>query len=360
MMHPGISELFSKTRVDLVLLRSFPNALDPNFAYFSGLSQRHYNSNLLVLQKAKKPLVFCSPLEAASARQHKSIHVVELKTKKAFDTFTKHKIKDKTIGINFEYYPQSSFRALQKLKPKKIVNIDNTLCELRAIKTKTEIKHIQKAVRVSEQILDSVPDLFSRNMTEKKLAQELHIQTIQSEADELAFPTIVASGANAAVPHHVCSNQKIGNNRFLLVDFGVKWNNYCADLSRTFFVGNATEQDRWAYWVVWTAQQRAFNKIKPDSLASEPFHAADHILFNAFGIHLPHALGHGLGIKEHDFPTRMAPNELWPIAPNHVLTIEPGVYFPRRFGIRIEDDVVVTKKGARWLSKAPKKLIEIK
>lgn len=354
-----MEQLFSQTGADVVLIRSFPNALDPNFAFFSGFSQLHYNSNLLLLEKTKKPTVFCSPLEFESAKKNTAVHAV-LVTKKNLDNLLAKKIRNKTVGINFEFYPHQSWLSLkQKLKPKKIVDVGNVLAELRAQKTEKEIDKIKKACHASEAVLKMVPEIVNTGMTEKELAQKLHVLTLEQGCEELAFPTIVAYGKNAAIPHHVADKTKIQKNNFLLVDFGVKFENYCSDLSRTFFVGRPSQEQQWAYWKVWHAQQQAFEQVRPQVQARVPFGVADKILFLAFKQRLPHALGHGLGIKEHDFPSRLGPEEKWLLRPNQVLTLEPGVYMKRRFGIRIEDDIVVTQNGAEWLSKAPNELMRI-
>ena len=358
-MKEKIRELFESVSMDAALFRSFPNAMDPNFAYFSGLSQKHYNSNLLLLTPGKKPVVFCGPLEFEDARKNKNIRAVLLDKKNAEKTL-KQKIKGKTIGINLEYYPHSNWIALkQKLEPKKIVDIEKTVGNVRAEKTKAEVGKIKKACTIAQKLLHQIPDWFKKDLRETELEQQLHIKAIEYGIEELAFPTIVASGKNAAVPHHVTNSSKIKNNRFLLVDFGVKYQNYCSDLSRTFFVGKPTAEQEWAYWVVWETRQKAFEMLAPGIKAEQPFQTADQLLQTAFQQPLMHALGHGLGIKEHDFPTRMGPNETWKLKENQVLTIEPGVYKKNKFGIRIEDDVRITKNGAEWLSKAPSELVRL-
>lgn len=359
-MQSKIGELFGNAKIDVALIRSFPNAMDPNFAYFSGLSQKHYNGNLMILEKGKKPLVICSPLEFESAKKNKQIRAVQLKTRKAFDVIVKKKIKNKIVGINFEYYPIENFKALKKsLKPKKIVDIGKFLGEIRAIKTKDELKKIKKACEITEKVLHQVPKIVKIGMTENELAFELEVLAKKMGAEELAFPTIVAFGKNAATPHHVSGGTAIRKGNFLLIDFGLKFQNYCSDVSRTFFVGKPSEEQQWLYWQVWQSQQLAFKALAPQKKAVTPFEICDTFLFNAFKEHLPHALGHGLGVKEHDYPSRMGPGENWLFQENQVLTLEPGLYIKNRLGIRIEDDVMVTKIGCKWLTKAPAKLISI-
>ncbi|MFH0954497.1 MAG: Xaa-Pro peptidase family protein [Candidatus Micrarchaeota archaeon] len=358
-MRSKIRELFDKTGIDIALIRSFPNASDPNFAYFSGLSQKHYNENLMLLERGKKPLVFCSPLEFDSAKKNRQIRAVLLKTRKLFETTVQKKIRRKKAGINFEYYPNLNLKMLRKFKPKKIINIGKALAELRETKTPSELSKIKKACQITEKTLSQIPKIVKIGMTEEKLAFELEILSRKLGAEELAFPTIVAFGKNAATPHHESGPTKIQKGNFLLVDFGVKYQNYCSDVSRTFFVGKPTAKQNWAYWVVRQAQQKAFQTILPEKKAVEPFTIADRLLFSQFKQHLPHALGHGLGIKEHDYPARMGPNENWKFKAGQVLTLEPGIYLKNRFGIRIEDDVLVTKTKCHWLTKSPAKLVQI-
>lgn len=359
-MQGKIRELFEKLNVDIILVRSFPHTTDPNFTYFSGLSTHTFHSNWLLLEKNKKPLVLCSPLERVEKEDLKRVRSITVRSEKQVREFFRKKVHNKKIALDFSFYPHSSFLKLKAiLKPKKIVDMTKEVGEARSTKTKEEMQKLQTACKLTRETLERVPDFAKPGKTEKQLALELEFDARKNGAEKLAFQTIVAFGKNGAIPHHSTGKTRIQKGNYLLVDFGIKYKHYSSDLSRTFFVGKPGEEHQWNYWVVWYAQQQAFRQIKPGVEAPIAFQVADQILKKGFGQNLQHALGHGLGIEEHDWPQRIAPREAWRFEANQVLTLEPAVYFKNRFGIRIEDDIVVTKNGSRWLSKAPKELVEI-
>jgi Xaa-Pro aminopeptidase len=359
-MQEKIRELFEKLGVDIILVRSFPHTTDPNFTYFSGLSTNDFHSNWLLLEKNKKPLVLCSSLEKVEKADSKRVRSQTIHSEKQVRELLQKKVKNKRIGLDYSFYPHSSFLKLKGiLKPKKIVDITKEVGEARETKTKEEIRNIQNACRITEETLERVPDFVKPGKTEEQVALELEFDARKNGGEKLAFPTIVGFGKNAVVPHHSTGKTRIQKGNYLLVDFGIKYRHYSADISRTFFVGRPSEEQQWNYWVVWYSQELAFQQIRPGREAFQPFRAANEFLKKSFGQSLPHALGHGLGIEEHDWPQRMAPNENWRFKPEMVLTIEPAVYLKNRFGIRLEDDVRVTRTGCQWFSRAPAELVEI-
>ncbi|MBU0635919.1 Xaa-Pro peptidase family protein [Candidatus Micrarchaeota archaeon] len=359
-MRHKIRQLFEKNGLDAIIIRSFPHTTDPNFAYFAGLSTHIFHNNWLIIEKNKKPLLLCSTLEQVSQKDKKRLRVVTVSSNDAVTRILEKKIKNKKIGIPLAFYPYSSLIKLKRvLKPKRIVDVAKAIGKIRSTKTKEEIKKIKTACNITEEILAKVPDMVRVGRTEKDISIELLYEARKGGAEKLAFPTIVAFGKNAAIPHHQTSLTKIRKGNYLLVDFGVKFAHYSSDISRTFFVGKPTEEQEWNYWLVHFAKQKAFQAIQPGVPAKKVFQIANKILKKGFGKPLPHALGHGLGIEEHDWPQRIGPAEEWKFEPNQVFALEPAIYVKNKFGIRIEDDCLVTKTEAKWLSKAPKELVRI-
>ncbi|MBN1941133.1 MAG: M24 family metallopeptidase, partial [Candidatus Diapherotrites archaeon] len=231
------------------------------------------------------------------------------------------------------------------------------LAKARETKTREEISKIQKAVKISEKAINSLPRYFRRGMTEKQLALKLE-SILRAQGDnELAFPSIVASAKNSAIPHHVTSNTKIRNG-LLLIDFGAKYKNYCADLTRVFCVGRATKQQKELYEKVYSAKEFAQELCKPNAKCEEIFSETSKLLKRTTRKPLMHGLGHGLGLQVHDFPSGFLEKSKDVLRESMVLTVEPGIY-GKFGGIRIEDDALITRNGAKLLSRAPRKMIEL-
>jgi len=361
-MKEKIEELFKTAKVDCVLLRNLSSSFDCNFSYFSSLGSIEIENGFLVLSKGKKPVLLTNTLDFGLARKKaKNCFVIAYKNEKDLQKKLKKYIKGKKIGFNGFFYPVFNFKKLKKLLPKKrFEDISEELGKVRETKTKEEIKKIQKACEIAEKALQEMPKIAKAGKTEEQIAKALEFKAKELGAEGLAFPTIVAFGKNASIPHYRAGKTKIGKKGFLLIDFGVKVEGYCSDLSRTFFVGKAGKKEKEMYSIVWQAQQKAIKKAKEGIKAGELFKEANGLIQKKLKQKMIHSLGHGLGLEVHDFPNRMGENAEFLLKKGMVLTAEPGYYNPRMGGIRIEDDIVIERKGCRVLSKrAPRELIEI-
>ncbi len=357
-MHPRIKTLFEECPADVVLIRAGPLGNSANFEYFSGLDAKRFENHTLILEKnASKPILMISSLEK-EARSPSNIRVFEMKNHTQLNSFLRKKIRGKKVGIDFATHPYAKVRVLEKeFKPKKVIDIAPAVSRIRGIKTKGEIKNIQTACKITVEILNKIPEFVRTHHTEASLSERLKTEAFKT-VSELAYPPIVAFGTNAGVPHHIPDQTKIGKKNFLLIDFGVKYRGYCADISRTLFCGKPSEEDAWKYWVVYQAQQNALGTAKAGTRANAVFHAANEFIRKSLRLEIPHALGHGLGLNVHDYPTRMAADEKWTLQNGHVLTFEPAIY-TKKFGIRIEDDAVIQNGEARRLTHAPHELISV-
>ena len=356
-MHEKVSELFSKIKPKNVLIRHLHSEV--YFAYFTGLPLDGFDSNLLILNKGKKSAIVTSNLDHGTVSKLKEFSVHNVKTKKEFDTFLKHQIQGKEIGLDLDAFTVNEFAKIKQwFKGKKIMDISQELRNLRSIKTKNELKFIGKACSITEKALAKVPECYAKGMTEKELALKIECEMKSKGADSaLANPSIVRSQGNAGIPHHVTSDKKIGTG-WLLLDIGCKYKNYCADLTRTFFVGKPTVHDHELYELVVKAKQSAEENLKAGAVAKNLYFQAETVLAEKKHTML-HALGHGVGLEVHDVPDRMGPDSNWKLAENMVVTIEPGIYW-NQGGIRLEDTYAVTKKGfAKFCKPAPKELIEV-
>jgi Xaa-Pro aminopeptidase len=358
-MKEKIKELFSKTKANSILIRNFSNYSDSSFFYFTGLYREKYENNFLLLKKNQKPLIISSSLEGAGIPKSKNYAVKTAKTGKELIKILKKELKGKIIGLNFSLYPVNSLKKLKKeFKGKKFIDVSKELNNIRSVKTKEEIKKINQACKITEKTFSKMKSLFMNGMTELELANTLEFTAKKFGAEELAFPLIVASGKNSAVPHHNTSNKKIRKNELILIDFGVKYKGYCSDLTRMFFTGKTPKKLNELYSEVFTAKKLAEKELGEGKDYALAFKKAKHLIQKNLNQKLMHDIGHGLGLEVHDFPKKNF-GERTVLKENMVLTIEPGYYNKKIGGIRIEDDYLITKKGFKKLSNAPEKITEI-
>ena len=239
-----------------------------------------------------------------------------------------------------------------------LIPTKNFVEDIRLIKTDDEIKRIEKAQIISQEAFEQLVKTIKTGQTEAEIAEKLTKIIKSIGADGLAFESIVASGQNSALPHYLTGKQKIKKGQVLLLDFGAKYQNYCADLSRTIFIGKPTEEMQNIYHHVLNAQKTAISKITHGIKASDAYHTANNV-FKKKMLHqyFIHGLGHGVGLDIHENPyIRPTRNEL--LLENMVFSIEPGLYLPWG-GIRIEDLVVISQGRAKVLGKTLDEIIEI-
>ena len=350
-----IKQLFKQTNLDCILIRK--NPLDVNFSYFTKLPLDYFDNALLVLKRNEKPIIFVSSLEYKWLAGRKDFDVREVKKREEFRKELKKEISCKKIGLDKSELNYSTAGQFERLfKNKSIVNVSKEIEKLREIKGTDEIECIRKAGNMTSKAFTLIPELVKDRLTEKQCVLELEYFMKKQGSETLAFPPIVASGKNAGIPHFIPSDKKIQNG-FLMVDIGARYKNYCSDMSRTFFVGKPTNLDKKGYALVREAKNSAESLLKEGISAKRIHNQAEKILKKG-NYPLVHALGHGLGLKAHDVPARLNSKVRFKLKENMVFTIEPGIYDSQK-GIRIEDVVLIKKKGFDYLGNFTRELIEI-
>ena len=231
---------------------------------------------------------------------------------------------------------------------------DNFIFNMRMKKDKEEIMRIRKACRIADygaKIL--MNEIIDENKTEKQVANELDY-VLRQKSQCNSFPTIIASGKNSSYSHHDNTNKKLGNG-MVICDFGVYYDGYCSDMTRTLPVGNVSEERINVYNIVVEAQEKAIKKIK----IGEKFSEIDKLIreiFKEYGYDrfFVHSTGHGIGLEIHEKPW-VSYSVKGRIESGNVFTVEPGIYLPKKFGVRIEDDILVGE-NVEVLTKAKKKI----
>lgn len=229
--------------------------------------------------------------------------------------------------------------------------------DLRQIKDAGEIARIAEAVRIADEAMEYIMEWMRPGVTEREVAWELKVYMRTHGAEKLSFTTIVGSGPNGAMSHAVTSERKIQRGDPVVIDMGAVYEGYCSDITRSFCLGEASDQYRQVWDTVLTAQQAAEAAIKAEMPGIEADAVARHIIYDAgyegkFG----HGLGHGVGLAIHETP-RASFTSKDILHEGTIVTVEPGIYLPGWGGVRIEDMVVVTETGCRVLTQASKRMV---
>jgi Xaa-Pro aminopeptidase len=247
-------------------------------------------------------------------------------------------------------------RIADRLAKVEIAATSGLVEQLRQIKDTEEVARIRRAVWQAEKAFAVLRSTLRPEMTEKEAADELEHQFRLFGAKNASFPSIVAVGPRAALPHATPTRTRIGEDDFVLVDWGVNEGLYCSDLTRVLVTGKISPKFERIYRVVLEAQTRAIAAIRPGVVAQDVDNVARAYITKAgFGRRFRHGLGHGLGLLVHEGP-RLAVKNQTILRPGMVVTVEPGIYLPGWGGVRIEDDVLVTRSGHEVLTSVPKRL----
>lgn len=239
------------------------------------------------------------------------------------------------------------------------VATDKIIDSFRAVKNEAEIENICKAQRIAEAAFDHILSFIKVGVTEKEVALELDHYMLSHGADGLSFETIAISGANTSKPHGVPTDKKIEHGDFVTMDYGAVVNGYHSDMTRTVAVGAASDEQKKIYKIVFEAQLAVLRVLKNGVKCSDADKAARDVITEAgYGEYFRHSTGHGVGIEIHEKPF-ISPKSTATLRSGNVVTDEPGIYIPGKFGVRIEDMALITENGCKNLTKAPKELIII-
>lgn len=241
-----------------------------------------------------------------------------------------------------------------------IKNCSEELMQLRMIKSEEELACVKKACEIIQEAYHNAIKLAKTGVTEKEIADKIRSEIIRLGGEGESFETIVAFGANAAVPHHETGETKLTENTAILVDTGALFNGYCSDLTRMAFFGTPDEEFKNAYDAVLTANLAAFDKIVGGMSGKDADAIAREVLKQrGYGDYFTHSLGHGVGLEIHERPN-VSPRSRDNLDENAVFTVEPGVYLNGKFGIRIEDTATIKNGKAERLFTDSKELFVIK
>lgn len=253
-------------------------------------------------------------------------------------------------------------RRIEKIVPAKADEaLTKCILDMRAVKRADETEKIVKAQRIAEEAFLHMLDFIKPGLTEREIGLELDYFMLKNGAEALSFETIAVSGPNTSLPHGVPGDRRVEEGDFITMDFGAVYDGYHSDMTRTVALGYATDEMIRVYDTVYTAAQKAIDAVKAGVKAADvDLQARNHIEKAGYGKYFNHGTGHGVGIEIHEAPTVSFRAGDTLLEEGNIITIEPGIYMPGKFGVRIEDMLEVTADGYVNLTAAEKKLIIIK
>lgn len=265
-------------------------------------------------------------------------------------------------NLNCEIFVQAdhlSYNTFSKLEKEvgRINPSDINFDRLRAVKDEDEILNLKKAAEIAEDVWSEVLQFIKNGKTERETAAFIDYQLKLKGADGNSFDTICVSGANTSLPHGVPTDKKFEKGDFITFDFGCRVNGYCSDMTRTVALGFVTDEMAKVYDIVLKAQLMASDEVKAGAKCKEiDAVAREYIKSNGYGENFSHSLGHGVGLKIHEQPN-LSPKSEAVLEAGNIVTVEPGIYIPGKFGVRIENTMIVRKDFGENLQKSSKELI---
>ena len=354
-----------KRTPDVVLLR---NATDPHldlsFFWLTGIEAGLFEGCAVAAYPDGHVTLFTTALEEQSARRSAGgfeVVVFREKTELAKNlTTVLGKSGPRTVAVNANELTYASFLGLKKLFPKaKFLDGSRAFVRARLVKDDEEVQRIAEASRIASKAFDILPDVLRVGATEAKVAAALNNRMQELGATGPSFDTIVAFGENAAEPHYLPQARKLRRGDYVLCDYGARYKRYASDITRTVVFGKASPKHRRVYELVMEASDMGIRMMNPGTMSGDPHVAVSKFIDSTeFKGRFIHSLGHSLGLAVHDGGA-LNPNTSVKMEPGMVFTVEPGIYLPGFGGVRIEDDVLVTKGKPKVLTTAPRDLIEL-
>jgi Xaa-Pro aminopeptidase len=349
----NLSELLQRLKVDALLVTHLPNVY-----YLCG-----FTGSAGMLLAARRPVFFTDgryATQAAAQLQGARLSIARGGALAAVAA-TCVKLGLKRVAIESEHLTVAQHDVFSKAlgKSVKVVRLACAVEKLRAVKDADEIELLRGAVELSSKLFRPLLRTLRSGTAESAVAARLEYMARRAGAAGMSFESIIASAQRSALPHGVATAAKLPSTGFVVLDYGVVFKGYCSDMTRTVHLGKAPVEARALYDAVLEAQLAAISMVRPGVTTGEIDRAARQQLKRAkLDRFFTHSTGHGVGLEIHELPRLSAGNDAT-LKPGMVITVEPGVYLPGKYGVRIEDMLLVTGRGYEVLTPVSKKLIEL-
>ncbi|MCA6214821.1 M24 family metallopeptidase [Thermococcus sp. 101 C5] len=342
----AIKKYLEENGVEAALITSAPNLF-----YFTNAAP--LVGGYLVVTPDEETLLV-PELEYEQAKEEARVNVEKFKK---MDELYEYLKRFKSLAVEGTMSISFQNTLKEKAEVKEFKLLDDVIKELRMIKSEEEIKVIEDACRLADIGVMTAIEEISEGKREREIAAKVEYAMKMEGAEKPAFDTIIASGYRSALPHGVASDKRIERGDLVVMDLGALYRHYNSDITRTIVVGTPNEKQKEIYEIVLEAQKKAVEEAKPGMTAKELDSVARKIIEEyGYGDKFIHSLGHGIGLQVHEWP-RVSQLDETVLKEGMVVTIEPGIYIPKFGGVRIEDTIVITKNGAKRLTKTDRELI---
>ena len=333
-------------------------AFEPeNLFYMTGF----WGEAIGLLEKNGKTTIISPELEVGRAKsESKNCQVITSERGQGLIAELVKKIKNKNVCTDCQNF--QTMTSLKKSVPK-IKHSTEPFYEARIIKDSNEITILKKASKIIDDMFKLCTKKIQKGMRESELQAILMSYAIQHEMFDTGYkstlnPLIIAGGPNGALPHAQVTNRKFANGDMIVVDLTLRYKGYVSDSTRTFGLGSVSEEAKTAYQIVQESQKLGLKATKPGASCKSVDDACrKYIKKKGYGKYFIHSTGHGIGLEVHELPN-ISPKSTTKLKKNMAITVEPGIYIPKKFGIRIEDSLVVQNKPV-LLHKFTKDLITL-
>ena len=354
MANDVLDSILKQNSIDAVFIT------DPySLRYYTGF--RGGEGYAFATSKGSRVLITDSRYTEAAGKES-SYEVIEYNMERRLSAIIREMIeKDEVqrIGFEDETVTFSQYMQFKEYIDGELVPLKDELKKPRQIKTPEEIELLRKAEHIGDLAFKDILGILRPGLTELEVAAELEYSMKKHGASGFSFDTIAASGMNSSMPHAIPSTKKLEKGDFLTMDFGCIYEGYCSDMTRTVCIGKADDDQKKIYNIVLDAQLAVLDRLRPGMTCKQVDSIARDMITEAgYGEYFGHGLGHSVGLYIHESPAFNRRDESI-VRPGMIETDEPGIYLPGRFGVRIEDMILITETGCESLAASPKELIEL-
>jgi len=349
----------------LVLANSIDPHLDQSFFYVFDVPSGLFEGSYAIALPDGRLHILTGPLEEESAREaaksdpHVELHI--LGKREEFDATMRSLLPSSgRVALNFHELTHETFLRIAGMATSADwVDASAAIRAARNIKDASEIERLERAAAIGSAVGREIPDLLKAGITEFALAAEIEYRMMRQGASGRSFSTIVGFGSHSAEPHFTPEDRRLESGQSIVCDFGAYFRRYASDITRSFHFGRTDDELRRVHETVERAQQAALAVIRAGVPAKEVHLAAQRVIDDSpWKGRFTHGLGHSIGLAVHDgFGMNHTVDD--PLEAGMTITVEPGIYLPGRGGVRIEDDVLVTESGYRFLTTAPRGYLEV-
>lgn len=349
-----IKRALSKYKLEAMLLTG-----EVNRRYASSF---HSSAGVMLITREKAFFFTDSRYSEAAEKQISGAEVCKVSGGKKYSDYINDVISSAgilKIGFEEKIMTVSDYEKFKKSLNAEMQPAQVLMENLRAVKDQKEIEAMKKAQKITEAAFSDILGIIKEGMTELQLKAELICSLYRHGAESISFDPIVVSGPNSSMPHGKAGPKKLVRGEFITLDFGCVWGGYCSDMTRTVALGSATKEMRKVYDTVLRAQIAGIERASAGVSGKDVDFAARSVIEKAgYGEYFGHGFGHGLGMEIHESPSA-SPFEDKELKPGMVISAEPGIYLPGKFGVRIEDVIVISKNSVKNLTSQSKELLII-